>query len=498
MGNRRPCLFLVFLVTLSRFVAQIHGVKNQGEALDNLYKAKFSRDYSIDTRPFEVIDTNQFEEMNTLLGKSKCHPRKEGSKKKDRIKRLPGQPHVRFSQYGGYITVNKTAGAAFYYYFVEADKHSKEHLPLLLWLNGGPGCSSLAYGAMQELGPFRVHSNGKTLYRNRYSWNNVANVLFVESPAGVGFSYSNSTWRTNGDRQTAAENYRFLVNWLGRFPEYKNRDFYIAGESYAGHYAPQLAQTVLHHNKKANTTIVNLKGVLIGNAAIDDETDNQGMYDFFGTHALISYDNLRKIHRYCDFSRAHESAECRHSLLKTDADVWNAIDVYNIYGPLCLDGNLTSRPRKTSLMNFDPCSDYYVYAYLNRPDVQEAMHANVTKLTYDWEPCSDFDWVDSASTILPLVKELMENGLRVWLFSGDTDGRVPFTSTQYAINKMKLPIKTEWYPWFHGGEVGGYVQVYKGDLTFATVRGAGHMVPSIQPVRASALISHFLAGTPLP
>jgi serine carboxypeptidase-like clade 2 len=137
MGNRRPCLFLVFLVTLSRFVAQSHGVKNQGEALDNLYRAKFSRDYSIDTRPFEVIDTNQFEEMNTLLGKSKCHPRKEGSKEKDRIKRLPGQPHVRFSQYGGYITVNKTAGAAFYYYFVEADKHSKEHLPLLLWLNGG-------------------------------------------------------------------------------------------------------------------------------------------------------------------------------------------------------------------------------------------------------------------------------------------------------------------------------------------------------------------------
>jgi serine carboxypeptidase-like clade 2 len=91
----------------------------------------------------------------------------------------------------------------------------------------------------------------------------VANVLFVESPAGVGFSYSNSTWKTNGDRQTAAENYRFLVNWLERFPEYKNRDFYIAGESYAGHYAPQLAHTVLHHNKKANTTIVNLKGVLV-------------------------------------------------------------------------------------------------------------------------------------------------------------------------------------------------------------------------------------------
>jgi serine carboxypeptidase-like clade 2 len=89
--------------------------------------------------------------------------------------------------------------------------------------------------------------------------------LFLESPAGVGFSYSNksSDYDINGDRKTAADNYVFLVNWLERFPEYKNRDFYIAGESYAGHYAPQLAHNILYHNKKANRTIVNLKGIMV-------------------------------------------------------------------------------------------------------------------------------------------------------------------------------------------------------------------------------------------
>ena len=70
------------------------------------------------------------------------------------------------------------------------------------------------------------------------------------------------------------------------------------------------------------------------------------------------------------------------------------------------------------ILNFDPCSEYYVSAYLNRPDVQEAMHANVTKLTHDWEPCSDVltTWLDSSSTIIPLLHEFMANGLRVWVF----------------------------------------------------------------------------------
>ncbi|THG01057.1 hypothetical protein TEA_007446 [Camellia sinensis var. sinensis] len=130
----------------------------------------------------------------------------------------------------------------------------------------------------------------------------------------------------------------------------------------------------------------------------------------------------------------------------------------------------------------------------------EALHANVTKLSYDWEPCSRVirRWEDSPSTIIPLLQELMANGLRVWVFSGDLDGRLPVTSTKYSINKMKLHLKTPWHPWYLNGEVGGYTEVYKGDLTFATVRGAGHQVPSYQPARALSLIMHFLAGTPLP
>ncbi|GJT02854.1 serine carboxypeptidase-like protein 40 [Tanacetum coccineum] len=490
MENTLICV-LVISIFFSCFLSQSHAGNKQIQALDNLYKTKRSSDSAIDTSHFEP--PRNATRDSVLL----CQ---DGLKKKDKISNFPGQPFVKFDQYGGYVTVNESAGRAFYYYFVEAEK-PKQHLPLLLWLNGGPGCSSLAYGAMQELGPFRVNSDGKTLYRNKFAWNHAANVLFVESPAGVGFSYSNtsSDYDKCGDASTAADNYVFLLNWLERFPEYKDRDFYISGESYAGHYVPQLAHTILHYNKMANKTLINLKGILIGNAVINDEMDNLGMYQYFGSHALVSDETSAQIRQYCDFSpnATNQSAECKKATNDVERNL-DKIDIYNIYAPICLKPNLTSSPKPTSHV-IDPCSEHYTYAYMNRADVQEAIHANVTKLDHTWEPCSDIiqDWHDSPSTIIPLLREFMENNLRVWIFSGDTDGRVPITSTKYSINTMNLPIKTSWHPWSYQGEVAGFVQAYEGDLTLATVLGAGHQVPSYKSKNSLALVTHFLTGETL-
>ncbi|CAL0310297.1 unnamed protein product [Lupinus luteus] len=489
--GKTSCLALTSLLTFSFFMAEIHGSK-QGQVLDMFQKSK----YKVGSQ----IDRSDFNAQEVVVDNYDMVDSHNGLKEKDRIVKLPGQPHVKFSQYGGYVTIDKLAGRALYYYFVES-QHSKEKMPLLLWLNGGPGCSSLAYGAMEELGPFRVNSDGKTLKNNRYSWNYAANVLFLESPAGVGFSYSNrsSDYDTSGDRKTSTDNYIFLVNWLERFPEYKKRDFYIAGESYAGHYVPQLAHTIVHNNKKANKTIINLKGIMIGNAVINDKTDNLGMNDYLASHAIISDQAAHDINTFCNFSSDATPIQCQRAIDEYNRDV-SFIDIYNIYAPLCNNPNLTAFPKKSSIV-IDPCSGAYTHAYLNRANVQEALHANVTKLKYDWESCSDIlfsKWGDSPSTIIPLLHEFLNNGLRVWIFSGDTDGRVPVTSTKYSIKKMNLSTKTAWYPWFFNGEVGGYAEVYKGDLTFATVREAGHEVPSYQPGRALSLIMHFLKGTPLP
>ncbi|URE18446.1 Serine carboxypeptidase [Musa troglodytarum] len=207
----------------------------------------------------------------------------EQEQKFDLVSRLPGQPEVSFQQYSGYVTVSESHGRALFYWFFEATQ-DVEKKPLLLWLNGGPGCSSIGYGAVEELGPFLMQKGVPELGLNEYSWNKArrdskfvlfcdallqiteANLLFLESPFGVGFSYTNtsSDYDRAGDELTAIDAHAFLLNWFKRFPQFKSHEFYIAGESYAGHYVPQLAEKVYEANKKSKEEDrINLKGFMV-------------------------------------------------------------------------------------------------------------------------------------------------------------------------------------------------------------------------------------------
>ncbi|KAL3643404.1 Serine carboxypeptidase-like 32 [Castilleja foliolosa] len=173
------------------------------------------------------------------------------------VTNLPGQPSVNFKHYAGHITVNEQDGRALFYWFYEATTRPDEK-PLVLWLNGGPGCSSVGYGATQEIGPFLVDNNGRSLKLNKFSWNKEANLLFLESPIGVGFSYTNTSgdYDSLGDDFTANDAYAFLHKWFLKFPLYRTRTFYIAGESYAGFSEMQIADLLSH---------ISLHGVLGGN-----------------------------------------------------------------------------------------------------------------------------------------------------------------------------------------------------------------------------------------
>nr|GMD89121.1 putative serine carboxypeptidase-like 23 [Ipomoea batatas] len=419
----------------------------------------------------------------------------DGLKDRDKIETLPGQPSgIDFTQYAGHVTVDPVTGKALFYYFTESPKNPSSK-PLVLWLNGGPGCSSIGGGAFAELGPFRPAKDGKTLNSNPYAWNNVANIIFLESPIGVGFSYTNtsSDYDNIGDESTAQDSYTFLINWLERFPEYKTRDFYITGESYAGHYIPQLAQLILHKNQHTNQSRINLKGIAIGNAYVDYEANMQGTADYYWSHALISNELYKNILSTCNFSTPSAASEECINLVNIQIGIESGnIYSYDIYAPLC-----GSDSPSYSISGYDPCTNGYTYAYLNTLQVQAALHANITATPHPWSKCNDT--LNAAwkipPTVLPVITELMGSGIRIWLYSGDTDNTVPITDTRLALYKLGETVKTPWYAWYlPGEEVGGYVEEYE-SITLVTVRGAGHFVPSYQPARALVLFSSFINGT---
>ncbi|KAJ6839972.1 serine carboxypeptidase-like 34 [Iris pallida] len=437
----------------------------------------------------------------------------------DRVAGLPGQPPVKFLQYAGYVTVNESHGKALFYWFFEATKDA-EHKPLLLWLNGGPGCSSIGFGEAEELGPFLVQNGVPELKFNKHSWNKEANLLFLESPIGVGFSYTNtsSDLLHLGDEITATDSHTFLLNWFKRFPQYKSHEFYIAGESYAGHYVPQLAEKIFDGNKRSTKDeYINFKGFMVGNAVMNDETDQKGMVDYAWDHAVISDEVYDDIRRSCDFSKEEAGSACDMALDEYFA-VYSIIDMYSLYAPVCVESNSTSYSSRRSRMvsgaapkifskhsewhqkpaGYDPCVSEHTSAYFNRPDVQSALHANVTGISYPWTHCSNvIEGWNSVSSLLQVIRKLINGGIRVWVFSGDTDGRVPVTATRLTLQKLGLATVQKWKPWYNHQQVGGWTVVYDG-LTFVTIRGAGHQVPTFTPKQAQQLVRHFLAGQQLP
>ncbi|KAL2470239.1 Serine carboxypeptidase-like 33 [Abeliophyllum distichum] len=451
-----------------------------------------------------------------------ANPKSQEYYHSDRVIKLPGQPsNPPVSQFSGYITVNEAHGRALFYWFFEAQFEPTKK-PLLLWLNGGPGCSSIGYGAAVELGPLVVSKKGTGLDFNEHSWIKEANLLFVESPIGVGFSYSNtsSDYTKLDDGFVAEDAYNFVVNWLKRFPQFKSHKFFISGESYAGHYVPQLAELVYDRNKKRKTyPYINLKGFIVGNPETNDYYDYKGLLEYAWSHSVISDQEYNKARRVCDFHLEDWSSKCNNAMSSV-FNKYDEIDIYNIYVPSCLlnktsstsaDGitgetdsskskeqNYGFRRMKRIPGGYDPCYSTYAEAYFNRMDVQAALNVNSRGggASVKWTVCSDSvfrAYNYTVFSVFPIYKKLIKGGIRIWIYSGDADGRVPVIGSRYCVEALKLPLKTPWTSWFHNHQVAGRIVEYEG-LTFVTVRGAGHLVPLNKPSEALALIHSFLSA----
>ncbi|KAK1261750.1 Serine carboxypeptidase-like 38 [Acorus gramineus] len=387
---------------------------------------------------------------------------------------LPNQPEgVDFLQYSGYITVNEGKEIELFYYFAGATGDNPTSKPLILCFTGHEfPISSIASWGFQQYGPFRISDDGNQLTRNPHAWNQLANFIFVESPAGVGFSKAaDPQFMMSVTRAIDIPYvYNFLFGWFERFPEFRNNDFYLAGQGSFGVSGPKLAQIILANNHMSNGTFINLKGLLIGNAnfLLSPNADEQPETDYMWYYGMIS-----------DTAWSHPNC-----VIDPDVDDWDddCMDFfmdkanmkqnfkYNIYQAQCPNVKPADVDPNSLYTGFYECFDYPVSLYLNTPSVQRSLHVE-------------------------------SNGLYLWPTDPSGEyGTIPtFTATQANLLRFNWTVQSDWRPWFVNPlEVAGYAMTYKEGLTFATVRNSGSKVGLDQPERAFTIFKSFLDNTPLP
>lgn len=209
-----------------------------------------------------------------------------------------------------------------------------------------------------------------------------------------------------------------------------------------GLYIPELAKLIYDNNKKLTSqSRINFMGFMVGNPVIDAYSDNWGYIDFLYYHALISDETYSQMKKACKFTHdnAPLSRECIQLMFYQSTNEYGGIDPYSIYAPACVSESSTNSSRnhfhrglqQTSKnpvlglvrQGYDPCTYDNSLIYFNRPDVQKAMHANTTGIPYPWVGCSDqliVNWKDSAATVLPIYRELLNAGLRLWVIRYST------------------------------------------------------------------------------
>ena len=446
--------------------------------------------------------------------------------------------------YSGYLSTKIPENELFYVYFPSQNSPSTD--PLMLWLNGGPGCSSL-YGMLAEVGPVVSDNFSGKFKKNEYSWNKYANLLFIEQPAGVGFSKTNDPdfyWTDDVN----AENLLYgIKDFFNLFDDLKGRNFYVSGESYAGVYIPYLAKYIL---EDPNNDKINLKGVLIGNPLTYFDTDSErSMVEFGFWHGLISIETYENFKRNCphlnDELKPEENIydnddnnnkQLNDILIPRNVthkcnEIRNIIrqnlggnDIYGIYR-LCPNENRLSlndpkfyskthsmkyfildklnpsknkKFKKNNLKSLEPENIIWPYGcgadltfdhFLNNATIKERLKVNTSMI---WSQCADVNYEMIESFNFYSETMLKYPNLNIWVFSGTDDGVLSTLGTMRWINKLNFTVETKWKQWKVGKQVAGFVQKYKEGLTIVTVKGAGHMVPQDQPASAFNMFKAFI------
>ena len=450
-------------------------------------------------------------------------------------------------QYSGYIDLSTGAKHLFYWAFESRNDPATD--PVILWMTGGPGCSS-AVALFGENGPCKVNADGTATKLNPYSWNRNATLIYVDQPAGTGFSYGA---KDSTEAGVARDMVDFLVQWFRIHGKFSNHDLYVTGESYAGHYVPAVSSGLFRNGA--------LKGLAIGNGLTDPEiqfssvwksTSASGAPDnssssFLGDDAAVLA-RRREDHRARRVDGVEDDAMIQHEravkfdfhrfayykdmIISTNghkAAVGKAEHaVMAAATPACIAGiracqNTTATclpalelcemsleiPYTLTGMNpYDMrakcavpplCYDFSnVKKYLQRDDVRAALGVKGR-----WADCSKSvtirfelsgDYIKNYQQLLP---ELLGAGVRILIYAGDQDYICNWLGNQAWTLALPWPGQGAFRAaavadWPAGAKKAGELRA-SGPLSFLRVLDAGHMVPMDQPAAALRMINAFTA-----
>ncbi|KAF7017870.1 unnamed protein product [Triticum aestivum] len=446
---------------------------------------------------------------------------------------LPGfQAPLPFHLETGYVEVDEDNGTELFYYFVESEAGG-ENAPFLLWLTGGDHCSVLS-GLAFEIGPFKFvvePYNGTipSLEINPNSWTKVAHILFVDSPAGAGFSFSKQPKGYHvGEVSTSLQLHDFLIKWIRDHPKFLSSPLYIGGDSYAGKIVPFIAQKISQGNEVGRRPLLNLKGYLLGNPATGERIDESSKVPFAHGFGIISDQLYETILGHCqgqDYKNptnvlCAKALGTFHSLLSEvmlPHILWDKC-VYSSAGPHAETDDSAGAGRKIlseeaagikmgKRLKHPPVrppldcinyAHYLSYFWANDERTRDAL--GVKEGTVDeWVRCQD-GGVPYTRDIVSTIKyhrNVTANGYRALVYSGDHDSVVPHLGTQAWVRSLGFPIVDEWRAWHLHGQSAGFTVSYTNNMTFATVKGAGHTAPEYEPEKCFAMFSRWILNQPL-
>ncbi|CAL4901607.1 unnamed protein product [Urochloa decumbens] len=388
----------------------------------------------------------------------------------------------------GYLPI-PPANASLFFAFYEATHPltPPASTPLLLWLQGGPGCSGLI-GNFFELGPYFVNPDNVSLSRNPFAWNRRFGLLFIDSPLGTGFSAAPSPADIPTNQSViAAHLLAALQSFFALDPAFRARPFFLTGESYAGKYVPAAGAHILDTNPTLPESLrVNLRGVAIGNGLTHPVAQ-------VATHADSAY--------FSGLVNARQKRELEalqaEAVSLTRAERWReASDARGRV--LARLQNMTGLATLYDAAKQRPYQSEPVGAFLNRAEAKAALGA---RGDVAWEECSDAVGAamhaDGMKSVRPQVESLLRR-TRVLLYQGIRDLRDGVVSTEAWLREvdwdgLRAFQDAERIVWRipGDGELAGYVQ-RSGALSHVVVYGAGHLVPADNGRAAQEMIEGWV------